>query len=165
MGVIDRSNFLLHRMSHHLNACLNTQLIAAKIPKIHKYITIMVTFNVISEYSLTSPNNGGGEKIVSGPLYDLERVKTIAKHNGGLQLWTKDCVKDVRELGWDADDVARLIQRLTNAHYIDSQWCENGKNAWAACDAYSVTVKEWIPTARKDMWIGYFCEVCHQQAW
>ena len=58
----------------------------------------MVTFYVISEYSSTLPTKGGGEKIAGGPLYDLNRVKSITKDRTGLLLWTKDCAKDVQEL-------------------------------------------------------------------
>jgi hypothetical protein len=116
----------------------------------------MVNFNNISEYSKSSPLMGGGEKIVGGPLYDLTRVKLIAKDGSGLVLWTQDCVRDVRELGWDADDVAALMERLTVAHYIDSEWCANGRGAWAACDAYSVGALEWVGTARKELRIEYF---------
>ncbi len=116
----------------------------------------MVTFYVISEYSSTLPTTGGGEKVVGGPLYHLERVKSIARDGTGLSLWTKDCVKDVRELGWDHSDVIDLIQRLGDTDYIDSEWCENGKGAWAACDAYRIEVKEWVPTAGRDMKMSYF---------
>ncbi len=69
----------------------------------------MVTFRVVSEYSLTSPLIGGGEKIPNGPLYDLDRVKTIIQDGNGLQLWTKDCVTSVRELEWEASDVIELV--------------------------------------------------------
>lgn len=123
-----------------------------KTPK----ITIMVTFYVISEYSSTLPTKGGGEKIAGGPLYDLNRVKSITKDGTGLLLWTKDCAKDVQELGWAHSDVIDLIRRLGDRDYIDSEWCENGKGAWAACDAYSVNVVEWVPTADKEMRISYF---------
>jgi hypothetical protein len=116
----------------------------------------MVSFRIISEYSSTSPTYGGGEKISGGPLYDLERVKGILKDGTGLNLITKACVNDVRELGWDHDEVIRLIRSLGHANYIDSEWCENGKGAWAACDAYSIRVLEWVPTAQKEMRIEYF---------
>ncbi len=121
-----------------------------------KLITIMVNFYNVSEYSESSPLVGGGEKILGGPLYDLARVKLIAKDGSGLFLWTRDCQHDVRELGWDTDDVSVLIARLTQAHYIDSEWCANGRGAWAACDAYSVGGLEWVPTARKDLRVSYF---------
>lgn len=116
----------------------------------------MVTFVVISEYSLTSPAKGGGEKIPGGPLYDLDRVKALLKDGNGLQLWTKDCVKDVAELGWDQADVIDLIQRLRKDDYIDSGWCENGRGAYAACDAYATRMSEWIEAANKNMLIEYF---------
>jgi hypothetical protein len=116
----------------------------------------MVTFNNVSEYSKTSPSQGGGEKIAGGPLYELARVKQIAQGGAGVLLWTRDCVRDVRELGWDTDDVAALMARLTQAHYIDSEWCANGRGARAACDAYCVGVLEWVPTARKELRMEYF---------
>ncbi|MGB4117220.1 MAG: hypothetical protein WBK51_11800 [Polaromonas sp.] len=116
----------------------------------------MVTFYVVSEYSSTSPAKGGGEKILGGPLYQLERVKGIIKDGTGLQLWTRDSVLNVAELGWVKTDVINLIQQLRQADYIDSEWCENGKGAYAACDAYSIRVKEWIDAAHKHMMIEYF---------
>lgn len=119
----------------------------------------MVTFVIISEYSLTSPAKGGGEKIPGGPLYDLDRVKGLLKDGKGLQLWTKDCVKDVAELGWDYSDVIDLIQHLRKDDYIDSEWCENGKGAYAACDAYTARMSEWIEAANKNMLIEYFVKL------
>lgn len=116
----------------------------------------MVTFTIVSEYSLTTPSNGGGEKILSGPLYDLDRVKTIIQDGKGLQLWTRDCVTSVRELGWDTSHVIDLVLQLRQVHYIDSEWCENGRGAYAACDAYSINFKEWIEAANKHMLIEYF---------
>jgi hypothetical protein len=123
----------------------------------------MVNFNNISEYSKSSQSKGGSEKIAGGPLYDLARVKLIAKDGSGLVLWTRDCVRDVRELGWDTDDVAALMSRLTVAHYIDSEWCANGRGAWAACDAYCVGALEWVPTARKELRIEYFVKFAISQ--
>lgn len=114
----------------------------------------MVTAVIVSEYSSTSPH--GGEKISGGPLYELDRVKSIVRGGTGLTLWTRACVNDVRELGWDATDVIELVLRLRHQDYIDSEWCENGRGAFAACDAYAVRVKEWVETANKEMLIAYF---------
>jgi hypothetical protein len=117
----------------------------------------MVTFYIVSEYSSTLPTRGGGEKIAGGPLYKLDRVKDITKDGTGLLLWTRDCVSNVREgLKWDNIDVIDLIQQLRHDDYIDSEWCENGKGAWAACDAYSIAIVEWVATANKNMRIEYF---------
>ncbi|MBK8073022.1 MAG: hypothetical protein IPK34_13915 [Ramlibacter sp.] len=116
----------------------------------------MVTFTIVSEYSLTSPTHGGGEKIPGGPLYDLERVKGIIKDGTGMQLWTRDCVKDVQDLGWDNTNVIALVLRLGTSNYIDSEWCENGRGAIAGCDAYSIRVWEAVETVNRDMLIEYF---------
>lgn len=116
----------------------------------------MVTFVIVSEYSLTAPTQGGGEKISGGPLYDLSRVRSIIRDGTGLTLWTKDCVSNVRELGWENSDVIDLISQLGQGDYIDSEWCENGRGAFAACDAYSISVKEWVATAGRQMLIEYF---------
>lgn len=117
----------------------------------------MVSFFLVSEYSSSKPTKGGGEKISGGPLYSLARVQALAKDEAGLTLWTRDCVKDVNKLfGGDVERVAALVQQLCDANYIDSEWCENGHGAWAACDAYSIRVLEWIPTADKNMPIEYF---------
>lgn len=118
----------------------------------------MVTFKVISEYSQDPPTQLGlRQKIALGrPLYELDRVKGIIKCGTGLQLWTKDCVSNVDGLGWDNTDVIDLILQLQYEDYIDSEWCDNGKGALAACDAYSIECVEWIATANKKMRIEYF---------
>lgn len=116
----------------------------------------MVTFVIVSEYSLTSPTHGGGEKIAGGPLYELERVHSIIEGGHGLALWTRDCVSNVKELGWENSDVINLVLQLRPSNYIDSEWCENGRGAYAACDAYSIQIKEWIEAAHKHMLVEYF---------
>jgi hypothetical protein len=120
----------------------------------------MVTLYVVSEYSSTSPTIGGGEKILGGPLYDLGRLQAIAYDATGVKLFTRDCVADVGKFfGGDVEKVAGLIQLVGKADYKDSEWCDNGKGAWAACDTYVVSVKEWIPTAQKEMRIEYFLKL------
>lgn len=117
----------------------------------------MVNFYVISEYISTSPSKGGGEKIPGGPLYDLGRIQAIAHDETGVKLFTRDCVADVGKFfGGDVEQVAGLIQLVRKTDYIDSEWCDNGRGAWAACDAYSVRRKEWVPTAQKEMLMEYF---------
>jgi hypothetical protein len=118
----------------------------------------MVTFNVVSEYSQDPPTQLGlRQKIALGrPLYELDRVKGIIKCGSGLLLWTKNCVSNVDGLGWNNTDVIDLILKLQHEDYIDSEWCDNGKGALAACDAYSIECVEWIATANKNMRIEYF---------
>ena len=121
---------------------------------------MVVTFYVISEYISTSPTQGGGEKILGGPLYDLKRLQAIACDATGVKLFTRDCVLDVgRIFGGDVEKVAGLIQLIRKTDYRDSEWCDNGKGAWAGCDAYAVSVREWVPTAQKEMHIEYFLKL------
>ena len=96
---------------------------------------------------------------MGGPLYDLARIKTMTEDGVGLQLWTRGCVKDVQALGWSHDDVIQLIRSLRNDEYIDSEWCENGKGAWAACDAYAAYQLEHIEATNKSVRIKYFVKL------
>lgn len=111
----------------------------------------MVRFQILSEHNSPEPMQGGGEKITGGPLYDLGRVKSIVQGGTGLNLWTKDCIKNVQDLGWEHANVIALVNLLTRRDYIDSEWCDNGKGALAACDAYRVKVRELNPNTGKEM--------------
>lgn len=115
----------------------------------------MVNFIIVSEYS-GGPTPGDRVKIDGGPLYSLERVQGLVSAPVQLRLWTKRCRVKVQELGWDAEDVAELVQCLSLHDYKDSEWCENGKGAWAACDAYAIRRREWVEAARKEMTVEYF---------
>lgn len=118
----------------------------------------MVMRDVLSEYSSTPPKQSGRMKIdVDVPLYDLARVQALAAHEDQIFLWTAKCRKDVLNL-FDSDlaQVAELIQALTAADYIDSEWCENGRGALAACDAYRICRQETMPATGRSMTVSYF---------
>ena len=117
----------------------------------------MVNKFIVSEYSSRPPSESGRVKIAGGPLYDLARVQAIVEDETRLFTWTEKCRKDVFKL-FDDDlaEVAGLIQCLKASDYIDSEWCENGKNAMAACDAYSIRRMEVIAATGKAMAVGYF---------
>lgn len=115
----------------------------------------MVIFIIVSEYS-GDPEPGDRVKIGSGPLYDLAVVQALAALEGTVRLWTTKCAQDVRNLLWDETDVAALLCGLERNQYLDSEWCSNGRGAWAACDAYRVKRREWVPAARKEMDMEYF---------
>jgi len=117
----------------------------------------MVSILVVSEYSGPSACTGVSAKIAGGPLYELARVRGLCQQGNGIVLWTRRCINKVADLGWTTRDVAELIDDLaSHGTYIDSEWCDNGRNAWAAADAYKVARKEWIAYAHKDMLIEYF---------
>jgi hypothetical protein len=115
----------------------------------------MVSFVVVSEYS-GGPDPGNRVKIGAGPLYDLARVQALAARADRVKLLTQKCRQDVHNLGWDEDHVAQLLLSLTAKDYKDSEWCDNGRGAWAACDAYTIRRREWVPAAHKELTMDYF---------
>ena len=117
----------------------------------------MVKIFIVSEYSLNPPEDGQGRvKIAKGPLYDLARVQRLATA-GGLNTWTDRCDKAVYELfSGDLEAVAGLFGHLRPADYRDSEWCTNGRNALAACDAYALRRLEWVASAGREMGVEYF---------
>ena len=120
---------------------------------------MMVKTIVLSEYNRNPPQvlGTGRVKIDGGPLYDLERIQDLANGEGQLFAWTEKCRKDIRKLFDDnLSLVAELIQCLKPTDYIDSEWCENGKGALAACDAYSIRRLEVMPATGTTMPVEYF---------
>jgi Motility quorum-sensing regulator, toxin of MqsA len=115
----------------------------------------MVTFTVISEYS-GGPDPGDRVKIDGGPLYPLARVQALAALPNGVKLLTTKCRHDVQNLGFDEDEVTKLLQSLIAEDYKDSEWCDNGRGFWVACDSYTIRRKEWVETAHKELTMNYF---------
>ena len=117
----------------------------------------MVKIVVVSEYSSNPPSTNGRVKIAGGPCYALDRVQALAADEDRLKLWTEKCRRDVHKLfDGDLEQVAALVGCLKASDYIDSEWCDNGNSALAACDAYSLRRKEFVPSAGKEMPIDYF---------
>jgi hypothetical protein len=117
----------------------------------------MVNFVVVSAYDADSPAQPGRVKIAGGPLYDLARVQAIVTVDGQLLAWTQKCRKDVYNLfDADLDAVADLVCSLQASDYIDSEWCENGQRAIAACDAYRLRRLERMPSTGKTLPVTYF---------
>lgn len=120
---------------------------------------MMVKAIVLSEYSSNPPQvlGTGRIKIDDGPLYDLERIQNLVNDESQLLAWTEKCRKDIRKLfDDDLSQVADLIRCLKTTDYLDSEWCENGRGALAACDAYSTRRLEVMPTTGKSMRVEYF---------
>ncbi|KQB60792.1 hypothetical protein AE621_03740 [Acidovorax sp. SD340] len=106
---------------------------------------------------MNPPEDGQGRvKIASGPLYELTRVQKLAAA-GGLNTWTDRCDKAVYDLfAGDLEAVAGLLGHLRPGDYRDSEWCTNGRNALAACDAYALRRVEWVASVDKEMGVEYF---------
>ncbi len=116
----------------------------------------MVTFKNLSAYEGTPPKYGERRKIPGGPLYKLAEIQALAATPDAVYLWTGKCRRDVANLTLDAAAVGALLQELTARDYRDSEWCDNGKGAWAACDAYNLRRNEYVETAGKTFRMEYF---------
>lgn len=84
-------------------------------------------------------------------------MQKLAVDERALQAWTEKCRKDVRK--WFDDDwerVAGLLLTLRRQDYKDSEWCENGKGAIAACDTYTVNAVETVPATGRSVRMEYF---------
>jgi len=121
--------------------------------------TTMVRRIVLSEYISDPPDQPGRVKIATEgvPLYSLERVQSMVADESCITLWTAKCRRDVLNLfDSDLERVAELICALRPEGYIDSEWCENGGGAWAACDAYRLRRLETAPATGRSVTVEYF---------
>lgn len=116
----------------------------------------MVTSNNLSAYAGTPPDEGENCKIANGPLYGLARIQSLTELPDSVKLWTAKCRRDVANLGLEPADVGSMIRELKERDYRDSEWCENGKGFWAACDAYTLTRNEYLENVGKSFRIQYF---------
>jgi hypothetical protein len=122
----------------------------------------MVKLFILSEYSTSPPTQlGTGRiKIEGGPLYDLARVQQLGDSADCINLFTRKCIGEVHKLfDSDLEQVTWLIQALDSRDYIDSEWCENGKNGVAACDAYRIRRAEVIAATSKPTTVEYFVKL------
>jgi len=119
-------------------------------------LTIVVPFKNVSAYNGNPPVEGESRKIASGPLYDLVKIKAMTMVPGSVNFWTRKCRHDAANLNLDTGDVGALIRELAERDYRDSEWCDDGKGAWAACDAYKLTRKEFNTNAEKWYQMEYF---------
>jgi hypothetical protein len=115
----------------------------------------VVTFNNLSAYN-GSPPNAGEDRKIAGPLYSLARIQALTETEDGVQLWTTKCRRDAANLTLAPADVGSMIRELEEQNYRDSEWCDNGKGFWAACDAYTLTRDEYLANAGRQFRMTYF---------
>jgi len=120
----------------------------------------MVNNRIVSRFTGVLPENGNDRKIRGGPLYPAEEIMSLLGNDGSEPIitWTKKCTSDVQRLSLDDDDLIELVQiAVYGGRFIGAEWCEQKPGGpWAACDAYSIIRKEWIPAARKEMDFEYY---------
>ncbi len=118
----------------------------------------MVSRKNVSSYAGEPPAEGS-RRIGGGPLYPREEVLAELEAGGlRISLWTRKCSRDLENLSIDMDELrTRFEEILRNGDYRNSEWCEQGtSDVWAACDAYSYTRREWVPTLGRDTRVDYY---------
>ena len=97
--------------------------------------------------------------IGDGPLYEKNKVLDALTRKIVPKPFTKKCVQDLERLSLDLEnDVPELIRdALTAGDFIGSEWCQGkAPKLVVACDAYSLSRKEWVPYAHKEMCFEYY---------
>ncbi len=118
----------------------------------------MVNNKNVSAFQGEPPaDDRAAHKIQGGPLYSPTDVLAILEHNPP-SLWTRRCIRDVRNLGLDIEGVRSLLREaLIQNRYRDSEWCQNcADGPWAACDSYLLSRLEWNDNAHKELLCEYF---------
>ncbi len=118
------------------------------------------TLNVSQYDGSPLPVSESGEHLIGGgPLYSPEDIQGVLDGGeGAIKLWTRNCIRDVQNMGMDNIEVADLINvALKKGRYTNSQWCvAKPGGVWAACDAYRLVREEWVGYAHKYMNIEYY---------
>lgn len=121
----------------------------------------MVNTTIVSSFTSALPLGDGKSRIIpNGPLYPAADVLQLLGNggSGSIRAWTTKCIKDLQKWSLDDDDLLGLVTTaVRSGRFRGAEWCEqNPGGSWAACDAYSVSRKEWIPAAHKEMDIEYY---------
>lgn len=116
----------------------------------------MVIYKNLSAFNGVPPAVNEERKITGGPLYELAKIQALTEQPETVNLWTAKCRRDAANLTLDTSDLGEMIRELTNNDYRDSEWCDNGKDSWAACDAYTLKRSEFVERAGKWFSIVYF---------
>lgn len=89
-------------------------------------------------------------------MYELAKIQALTEQPGTVNIWTEKCRRDAANLTLNTSDLGKMIRELTNNDYRDSEWCDNGKDFWAACDAYTLMRSEFNEYAGKWFRNKYF---------
>lgn len=96
-------------------------------------------------------------KVSGGPLHSQIDVQKLLSTTS-LNLWTRECQREVRNLDLDLHGVASLImEAFQYGRFKNSEWCEQTTDGpWALCDAYVLNKKEWNEYAYKYLDCEYY---------
>jgi hypothetical protein len=121
----------------------------------------MVTTRIVSRFTDSPPTDEKAcRKILGGRLYPAEEVLGVLANAGGqaVSAWTEKCTKDLQKWAIDADDLCELISMaVQTGRFHGAEWCvQKPDGPWAACDAYSLTRREYVTNAHRDMNFEYY---------
>lgn len=92
-------------------------------------------------------------------MYEANRLlKILSTGEESTRAWTRKCKSDLQKYTLNGEDAVELLtEAIQHGRYRGSEWCEQRPTGpWAACDAYTLTRKEWIPNAHKEFQIEYY---------
>jgi hypothetical protein len=122
----------------------------------------MVSSNIVSQFVGELPKSDKDRKIkgLKNPLYESAAILEILEEKQPIP-WANGCISDMQKWSFDGSDLQDLTRyALEHGRYIDSEWCKQKPNgAWAACDAYRFTRREWNDNANKEMSFDYYIKV------
>jgi len=121
----------------------------------------MVNTTIVSRFVGDLPlGEAACRKITAGPLYPADEVLALLAGSGSqaVRAWTNKCHSDMQKWSLDTEDLVELIEvAVRSGHFRGAEWCVQRPNGpWAACDAYSLVRREWIPHARREMDMEYY---------
>lgn len=75
---------------------------------------------------------------IHGPRYDLAAVQQVVASGDAIRPMTPRVHDHLEDLAWDVDDVASLLQALTDADYHASEWAQVSSRMVVDADAYVI---------------------------
>jgi hypothetical protein len=113
----------------------------------------------LSAYSGDPPAEGETDRrIAGGPLYPAEAIRgVLARGASAIFPVTDKCSADMQRYSIDAADIIEIIEAaLANGRFRRSEWCRCRGGAWAACDGYSVKLRQQAPNSYAEIWFDYY---------
>ncbi len=114
----------------------------------------------VSRYPGVPPPASGdsvSRQIAGGPIYPVPEVVALAER-AAILFWTGGAARDTQKWAIDTDGASELLLDAVNSgRFLGAEWCEQKTSGpWAACDAYTVTRREWNRAAHKHLYCTYY---------
>lgn len=115
----------------------------------------------VSAYDGMPPEDADDRTIAEGPLYAPDDIVALTSEEK-VVLWSAGAIRDAEKWSLDVSDVVSLIEHaIRQGRYRGSEWClQKPRGPWAACDAWIVTVDEWIEAAGRSLPTTNYLKFC-----